>query len=60
MSGWVGLSRRGVVACGAMPNALLILFATAEQKVLGTAMLGTMGTILVSAVSPAAIPEAQQ
>jgi putative ABC transport system permease protein len=41
-------------------DTVLIPFSTAERKVLGTAMLGTVSTILVSAVSPEAIPEAQQ
>jgi putative ABC transport system permease protein len=41
-------------------DVVLIPFATAERKVLGTQMLGTVGAILVSAVSPEAIPEAQR
>jgi putative ABC transport system permease protein len=39
---------------------VLIPFSTAERKVLGTQMLGTVGAIMVSAVSPEAIPEAQR
>jgi putative ABC transport system permease protein len=41
-------------------DAVLIPFSTAERKVIGTAMLGTVGVIMASAVSPEAIPEAQQ
>ncbi|HEY5869994.1 MAG TPA: ABC transporter permease [Candidatus Tectomicrobia bacterium] len=41
-------------------DAVLIPFSTAERKVIGTAMLGTVGVIMVSAISPEAIPEAQQ
>jgi putative ABC transport system permease protein len=41
-------------------DTILIPFSTAERKVIGTAMLGTVGVIMVSAVSPEAIPEAQQ
>jgi putative ABC transport system permease protein len=40
-------------------DTVLIPFTTAERKVLGTQMLGTVGVIMVSAVSPEAIPEAQ-
>ena len=41
-------------------DSVLIPFSTAERKVIGTAMLGTVGVIMASAVSPDAIPEAQQ
>ena len=41
-------------------DAVFIPFSTAERKVLGTQMLGTVGAIMVSAVSPEAIPEAQR
>jgi putative ABC transport system permease protein len=41
-------------------DTVLIPFSTAERKVIGTQMLGTVGTIRVSAVSPEAIPEAQR
>ena len=41
-------------------DTVLIPFSTAERKVIGTAMLGTVGTIMVSATSPEAMPEAQQ
>jgi putative ABC transport system permease protein len=41
-------------------DAVFIPFSTAERKVLGTWMLGNVGAIMVSAVSPEAIPEAQR
>jgi len=41
-------------------DTVLIPFSTAERKVIGTAMLDTVGVIMVSAVSPEVIPEAQQ
>ena len=41
-------------------DAVLIPFTTAERKVMGAAMLGTVGSIMVSAVSPELIPEAQR
>jgi putative ABC transport system permease protein len=41
-------------------DVVLIPFSTAERKVIGTQMPGTVGSILVSAVSPEAIPEAQR
>ena len=41
-------------------DVVLIPFATAERKVLGTPMLGSVGIIFVSAVSPEAIPEAER
>jgi putative ABC transport system permease protein len=41
-------------------DTVLIPFTTAERKVLGTQMLGTVGVIMVSAVSPEAVPEAQE
>jgi len=41
-------------------DAVFIPFSTAERKVLGTQMLGTVGAIMVSAISPEAIPEAQR
>jgi putative ABC transport system permease protein len=41
-------------------DAVFIPFSTAERKVLGTRILGTVGSIMVSAVSPEAIPEAQR
>jgi putative ABC transport system permease protein len=41
-------------------DVVLIPFSTAERKVLGTQMLGTVGAVMVSAVSPEAIPEAQR
>jgi putative ABC transport system permease protein len=41
-------------------DVVLIPFSTAERKVMGTQMLGTVGTIMVSAISPEAIPEAQR
>src|SRR5262245_43161973 len=40
-------------------DAVLIPFTTAERKVMGAAMLGTVGSIMVSAGSPELIPEAQ-
>jgi putative ABC transport system permease protein len=39
-------------------DAVFIPFTTAERKVLGTTMLGTVQAIAVSAVSPEAVPEA--
>lgn len=41
-------------------DAVFIPFSTAERKVLGASKLGVVNAILVSAVSPAAIPEAQR
>jgi putative ABC transport system permease protein len=41
-------------------DTVLIPFTTAERKVMGTAMLGTVGSIMVSAVSPEFIPEAER
>src|SRR5215470_9663912 len=41
-------------------DTVLIPFTTAERKVMGAAMLGTVGVIMVSAVSPELIPEAQR
>jgi putative ABC transport system permease protein len=41
-------------------DAVFIPFSTAERKVIGTRILGTVGAIMVSAVSPEAIPEAQR
>jgi putative ABC transport system permease protein len=41
-------------------DTVLIPFSTAERKVIGTSMLGTVGSIMVSAVSPALIPEAER
>src|SRR5499427_2101583 len=41
-------------------DAVLIPFTTAERKVMGAAMLGTVGSIMVSAGSPELIPEAQR
>jgi putative ABC transport system permease protein len=41
-------------------DAVFIPFSTAERRVLGTTRLGTVGSIMVSAVSPAAIPEAER
>jgi putative ABC transport system permease protein len=41
-------------------DTVIIPFSTAERKVIGTQMLGTVGTIRVSAISPEAIPEAQR
>ena len=41
-------------------DTVLIPFTTAERKVMGAAMLGTVGSIMVSAVSPELIPEAQR
>jgi putative ABC transport system permease protein len=41
-------------------DAVFIPFSTAERRVLGTTRLGTVGVIMVSAVSPAAIPEAER
>ena len=41
-------------------DGVFIPFSTAERKVLGTQMLGTVGAIMVSAISPEAIPEAQR
>jgi putative ABC transport system permease protein len=41
-------------------DAVFIPFSTAERKVLGTRRLGTVGAIMVSAISPEAIPEAQR
>ena len=41
-------------------DAVFIPFSTAERKVLGTQRLGMVGSIMVSAVSPEAIPEAQR
>ena len=41
-------------------DIVLVPFATAERKVLGTTMLGTVGSIMVSAASPELIPEAER
>jgi putative ABC transport system permease protein len=41
-------------------DAIFMPFSTAERRVLGTRMLGTVGSIMVSAVSPETIPEAQR
>src|SRR5207245_3381684 len=41
-------------------DTVLMPFTTAERKVIGAAMLGTVGSIMVSAVSPELIPEAQR
>jgi len=41
-------------------DAVLIPFTTAERKVMGAAMVGTVGSIMVSAVSPEFIPEAER
>jgi len=41
-------------------DTVLIPFTTAERKVMGAAMLGTVGSIMVSAVSPEFIPDAQR
>jgi putative ABC transport system permease protein len=41
-------------------DAVFIPFSTAERKVIGTRRLGSVGSIMVSAVSPEAIPEAQR
>src|SRR5919106_1804955 len=41
-------------------DAVFIPFSTAERKVLGTRILGTVGAIMVSALSPEAIPEAER
>ena len=41
-------------------DTVLIPFTTAERKVMGATMLGTVGAIMVSAVSPAFIPEAER
>ena len=41
-------------------DTVLIPFITAERKVMGAAMLGTVGAIMVSAVSPELIPEAER
>src|SRR5499425_860864 len=41
-------------------DTVLIPFATAERKVMGSAILGTVGSIMVSALSPELIPEAQR
>jgi len=41
-------------------DTVLIPFSTAERKVMGASMLGTVGSIMVSAVSPELIPEAER
>ncbi len=41
-------------------DAVFIPFSTAERKVLGTTRRGTVGSIMVSAVSAMAIPEAER
>src|SRR6266700_91685 len=41
-------------------DTVLIPFITAQRKVMGAAMLGTVGSIMVSALSPELIPEAQR
>ena len=41
-------------------DTVLVPFSTAERKVLGTTMLGTVGSIMVSAASPELIPEAER
>ncbi len=41
-------------------DTVLIPFTTAERKVMGAAMLGTVASIMVSAVSPELIPEAER
>ncbi len=41
-------------------DTVLIPFTTAERKVMGAAMVGTVASIMVSAVSPEFIPEAER
>lgn len=41
-------------------DTVLIPFTTAERKVMGASMLGTVGSIMVSAASPELIPEAER
>jgi putative ABC transport system permease protein len=41
-------------------DAIFIPFSTGERKVFGTSRLGVVGSIMVSAVSPAAIVEAER
>jgi len=41
-------------------DTVLIPFITAERKVMGAAMVGTVGSVMVSAVSPELIPEAER
>jgi len=41
-------------------DTVLIPFTTAERKVMGAAMVGTVGSVMVSAVSPELIPEAER
>jgi len=41
-------------------DTVLMPFTTAERKVMGSAMLGTVGSIMVSALSPELIPEAER
>jgi putative ABC transport system permease protein len=41
-------------------DTVLIPFSTAERKVMGASMLGTVGAIMVSAVSPELIPDAER
>jgi putative ABC transport system permease protein len=41
-------------------DVVLIPFSTAERRVVGTQKLGTVASIMVSAISPEAIPEAQR
>jgi putative ABC transport system permease protein len=55
------LTAKGQSMLGAdQDDAVFIPFSTAERKVIGTAMLGTVGSILASAVRPESIPEAQR
>jgi putative ABC transport system permease protein len=41
-------------------DTVLIPFTTAERKVMGAAMVGTVGSVMVSAVIPELIPEAER
>jgi putative ABC transport system permease protein len=41
-------------------DTVLIPFTTAERKVMGAAMVGTVGSIMVSAISPEFIPAAER
>ncbi|MGE3538696.1 MAG: ABC transporter permease [Candidatus Tectimicrobiota bacterium] len=41
-------------------DTVLIPFSTAERKVFGSAVLGVVGSIMVSALTPEAIPEAER
>jgi putative ABC transport system permease protein len=55
------LSPKGQSPQGSDQDDIVVIpFSTAERKVHGTRLLGTVGAILVSVISPEAVPEAVQ